>query len=237
MFVISGVYCIDIKWIRVVRTCKQNWTWDLTAQQPNQGIWISGQWFYHQCFCYDYLPVSSEISSLHKEVEVEVLIRIKKRKISHCLLEQDDEEGKKSPDKKEKKAKTKSIDLPIVSQVSEFSRDVINLLQEKEVSLCRSTVDHLDCKTCVILNVFVMFSRPCSLIIPDLLHVGSSILVILHTLVNIATGYLVFRSCSWAISWDFSLEIISLRRKFVTNCILQSSLKNEEVFILKHSGK
>jgi len=50
-----------------------------------------------------------------------------------CLLWQDEGEGKKSPDKKEKKAKTKSIDLPIVPMVSEFSREMINLLQEKEV--------------------------------------------------------------------------------------------------------
>ena len=47
------------------------------------------------------------------------------------LFFKDDE--KKSPEKKEKKIKTKSIDLPILPFVSSYSKDVIHLLQEKEV--------------------------------------------------------------------------------------------------------
>lgn len=50
------------------------------------------------------------------------------------IILQEEGDEKKSPEKKEKKPKTKSVDLPIIPEVSEYSKEAINLLQEREVS-------------------------------------------------------------------------------------------------------
>ncbi|KAH3839734.1 heat shock 70 kDa protein 4-like [Dreissena polymorpha] len=77
----------------------------------------------------------------------------------------EEEEGNKSAgDKKEKKAKTRSIDLPVEPLLSQYSKDAINLMQEREnqmIAQDRLEKERCDAKNAVEEYVYEMRDKLC----------------------------------------------------------------------------